>query len=78
MSVYTFTIVGMNLDEILSTIDAEIAQLQCARAFLIGGTLSTSAKPEKKKKRDLTAKGRKRIAEAVKQRWVAHKKSARG
>ena len=32
-----------------------------------------TAKPAKKKKRNLSAEGRKRIAEAVKKRWAAQK-----
>jgi len=35
-----------------------------------------SAKPAKRKKRNLTPEGRKRIAEAVKRRWEAQKKAA--
>lgn len=34
------------------------------------------AKPAKKKKRNLSPEGRKRIAEAVKRRWAAQKKAA--
>jgi len=34
--------------------------------------------PAKKKKRNLTPEGRKRIAEAVKRRWAAQKKAASG
>ena len=36
----------------------------------------TPAKPAKKKKRNLSPEGRKRIAEAVKRRWAAQKKAA--
>ena len=39
-------------------------------------TLPPSAKPVKKKKRNLSPEGRKRIAEAVKRRWAAQKKAA--
>jgi hypothetical protein len=35
-----------------------------------------AAKPAKKKKRNLSPEGRKRIAEAVKRRWEAQKKAA--
>jgi hypothetical protein len=35
-----------------------------------------AAKPKKKKKRNLSPEGRKRIAEAVKRRWAAQKKAA--
>lgn len=80
----------MGASEILSAIDSEIAQLQRARAVLIG-----SASPKKKvgapkkaaavapvkakaskKKRKLTPEGRKRIADAVKKRWAAQKAAA--
>ena len=81
----------MGAIEILSAIDYEIAQLQKARAVLIGSSASkkaavspkkaakvavAAAKPAKKKKRKLTPEGRKRIAEAVKRRWVAQKAAA--
>ncbi|MGA7340477.1 MAG: hypothetical protein WBE72_15165 [Terracidiphilus sp.] len=36
----------------------------------------SAAKPARKKKRNLTPEGRKRIAEAVKRRWEAQKKAA--
>jgi hypothetical protein len=35
-----------------------------------------ATKPAKKKKRNLSPEGRKRIAEAVKRRWAAQKKTA--
>ncbi|MGA3083035.1 MAG: hypothetical protein ABSD44_16920 [Terracidiphilus sp.] len=35
-----------------------------------------AAKPAKKKKRNISAEGRKRIVEAVKRRWAAQKKAA--
>jgi hypothetical protein len=35
-----------------------------------------AAKPAKKKKRNLSPEGRKRIAEAVKRRWAAQKAAA--
>jgi hypothetical protein len=73
--------------EILSQIDKEIAQLQHARALLAGKAVaatkktkaaSATAKPAKKKKRNLSPEGRKRIAEAVKKRWAEQKKAASG
>lgn len=72
----------MGVSEILAQIDREIAQLQQARALLSGtGAARTSkagatAKPAKKKKRNLTPEGRRRIAEAVKRRWAEQKKKA--
>jgi hypothetical protein len=76
--------------EILSAIDYEIAQLQKARAVLIGSATAKKAAgaPKKaaavapvkakpaKKKRKLTPEGRRRIAEAVKKRWAAQKAAA--
>jgi hypothetical protein len=85
----------MALSDILASIDSEIAQLQKARALIVGATapvakkkagrprkivaevISAPAKPAKrKKKRNLSPEGRKRIAEAVKRRWAAQKKGS--
>ena len=77
----------MGVSEILTQIDREIAQLQHARALLEGETAPApkknkaapaAPKPAKKKKRNLSAEGRKRIAEAVKKRWAEQKKAASG
>jgi hypothetical protein len=38
--------------------------------------VAPAAKPEKKKKRNLSPEGRARIAEAVKRRWAAQKAAA--
>ncbi len=72
----------MGVAEIISQIDREIAQLQQARALLSGSNPAAykhagpaSPKPARKKKRNLTPEGRKRIAEAVKRRWAEQKKS---
>ncbi len=69
----------MGIWSILAEIDREIAQLQQARAVLSGNTAKTGAAPRvkksKRKKRNLTPEGRKRIAEAVKRRWAAQKKN---
>ena len=75
----------MGVEEILAHIDREIAQLERARALLAGGSDSRNnlgAAPasrtgaKRKKKRNLTPEGRKRIAEAVKRRWAEQKKAA--
>ena len=79
----------MGVSEILIQIDREIAQLQQARALLGGGATvafkkskkeavaaAPAAKKPLKKKRNLTPEGRQRIAEAVKRRWAAQKKTA--
>ena len=74
----------MGVSDILKQIDQEIAQLQHARALLAGkeakkgNTTPAASKPGKKKKRNLTPEGRKRIAEAVKRRWAEQRKAASG
>lgn len=68
----------MEVDEILAQIDAEIAQLQSARALLVGKAKPAVAKAVKKagrKKRVLSPEGRKRIADAVKRRWAEQRKA---
>lgn len=82
----------MKVDEILAGIDAEIARLQQARTLLAGdqprrgrpkgstsakkSSTSTAAKSTGRKKRRLSAEGRKRIAEAMRKRWAERKKTA--
>jgi len=77
----------VGVSEILIQIDREIAQLQHARALLTDKAVPASKtakaapaakKSAKKKKRNLTPEGRKRIAEAVKRRWAEQKKAASG
>jgi hypothetical protein len=77
----------VGVSEILTQIDREIAQLQRARALLAGEAVSSTKKakaspaakkPGRKKKRNLSPEGRKRIAEAVKRRWAEQKKAASG
>jgi len=55
-------------------IDAQIAEL---RAMLEGGPTETAATPEapKRRRRKMSAAGRKAIAEAQRKRWAASKKS---
>ena len=79
----------MNTQEILSAIDAEISNLQQARALLSSYTEPVAIKrglgrpkkgvaPEKvAAKRTMSAEGRARIAAAQKKRWAAAKKAAR-
>jgi hypothetical protein len=43
---------------------------------VVAAVVPEIAKPAKKKKRNLSPEGRKRIAEAVKRRWAAQKKTA--
>ena len=75
----------MGVSNILADIDREIAQLQHARAVLSGGAAPKAKKAVaapaakkngRKKKRNLSPEGRKRIAEAAKRRWAEQKKSA--
>lgn len=84
----------MKVEEILAGIDQEIARLQNARNLLAGdqprrgrprGSKSAkkaakavkAAKPGRKK-RKLSAEGRKRIADAMRKRWAERKKAAAG
>jgi hypothetical protein len=71
------TLFGM---DILALIDAEIAQLQQARALITGTT--AKRKPGRpvgtgKKRRKMSAEGRARIVAAVKARWARQKKTAK-
>ena len=75
----------MGVAEILLQIDREISHLQRARALLNSNgagavvssrTASASPKKARKKKRNLTPEGRKRIADAVRRRWERQKKAA--
>lgn len=83
----------MDVTQILSAIDAEIARLQQAReaiAALEGGspvpqprrgrpkgsTTAAAAEPAgRKRKRNLSPEGRKRIQEAMQRRWAERRKS---
>lgn len=70
------TLIAMSLDDILSSIDSEIATLQQARALIAAtgknrpgrpkSTADSTVKP--KKKRNLSPEGRARIAAAAKAR----------
>jgi hypothetical protein len=69
----------MSGNEVLASIDAEIAALQQARALLIGNDTAavkkkTSTKKSLKKKRTLSPEARERIAEGQRKRWAAEKK----
>ncbi len=75
------TLIAMSLDDILSSIDSEIAQLRQARALL--GGIATGTRGRKagvsstKPKRKLSAAAREQIAAAQRKRWAATKKAAR-
>jgi hypothetical protein len=77
----------MQLSKILAEIDLEIARLEQAKSILSGDYVPAVKKPRKakaveveptkrKKKRNLSPEGRKRIAEAVRRRWELQKKAA--
>lgn len=82
----------MKVEDILAGIDQEITRLQQARNLLAGDLPrrgrpkgSTSAKKAAKtaskatpsrRKRRLSAEGRKRIAEAMRKRWAERKKTS--
>ncbi len=80
----------MQLSQILAEIDKEISRLEQARKILAGESsqptksarrattvVSASESPVKrKKKRNLSPEGRKRIAEAVRRRWELQKRAA--
>jgi len=81
----------MQVSEILSEIDSEIARLQQARKLLSGESSETTTKrgrkpaaaaaaataPKKRRgRRKLTPEGRKRLSEALKARWAERKKKA--
>lgn len=82
----------MKVEEILAGIDQEIARLQHARNLLAGdqprrgrprgsksakqATKTASPAKTNRKRRKLSAEGRKRIAEAMRKRWAERKKTA--
>jgi hypothetical protein len=77
----------MQLSKILAEIDQEISRLEQARTLLAGDapaikktrkakSASADAPVKRKKKRNLSPEGRKRIAEAVRRRWELQKKAA--
>jgi hypothetical protein len=86
-----FILASMALKDILAQLDAEIARLAQAKALLTGSDVSVTptarrGRPKKdaaspapakpvKKQRNLSPEGRARIAEAVKRRWAAQKRS---
>jgi hypothetical protein len=73
----------MPMENLLATIDAEIARLQQARVLIVGtGPTKVSRKgattarsKSTGQKRTLSPEARKRIADAQRRRWAAHKKA---
>jgi len=54
---------------------APAAKKRPGRPKKVAAEVVPAAKPAKKRKRNLSPEGRKRIAEAVKRRWAAQKKA---
>jgi hypothetical protein len=70
----------MTINNILASIDSEIASLQRARALLVGKAVKVSkrkATKPTKVKRTMSAAGRKAIADAQRKRWAEKKKAAK-
>lgn len=69
----------MEVSKIVAELDNEISRLKEARS-LLAGTSSSRRGPSgkksaaKRRKRTMTAEGRRRIAEAMKKRWAERKK----
>jgi hypothetical protein len=73
----------VQVSQILTEIDNEIARLQQARNLLAGGgdhsavrNAGRSSSPAVKGPRKLSAEGRQKIADAMKRRWMERKKQA--
>jgi hypothetical protein len=73
----------VQVSQILSEIDNEIAKLQQARNLLAGGDnhslgrgASKASSPAVKAPRKLSAEGRRKIGEAMKRRWMERRKQA--
>jgi hypothetical protein len=62
----------MTIENILASIDSEIAQLTRARTLLSGSSKKT-ATPAAPKKRKMSAAARKRIGDAQRKRWAKQK-----
>jgi hypothetical protein len=63
----------MTLENILASIDSEIAQLKQARALLSSDGTKKTATPATPKKRKMSAAARKRIGDAQRKRWAKQK-----
>ena len=63
----------MTTDKILASIEAEIAQLNQARALLSGDGTKKAATSAAPKKRKMSAAARKRIADGQRKRWASKK-----
>jgi hypothetical protein len=65
----------MTLENILASIDSEIAQLKQARALLSSDGAKKTATPTVRKEHRMSAAARKRIGDAQRKRWAAQKKA---
>jgi len=66
-----------NARALLTSAGAPVAKKKAGRPRKVAEAVGPeTAKPVRKKKRNLSPEGRKRIAEAVKRRWAAQKKTA--
>jgi hypothetical protein len=65
----------MTIETILASIDAEIAQLNQARALLSGDGTKKTAKLAAPAKRKMSAAARKRIGDAQRKRWAKQRAS---
>jgi topoisomerase IA-like protein len=68
----------MNIAELLSSVDSEIARLQEARALLAGQDGHSARRGKKPaKKHKMSAAGRAAIAAAQRKRWAKQKRAAK-
>jgi len=66
----------MTTEQIIASIDSEIAKLKQARALLSGEGTTKTPTPVVRKKRKLSAAARKRIGDAQRKRWAKQKATA--
>jgi hypothetical protein len=71
------TLKGMNIDELVSSIDSELARLREARQLLTDASYPIHRVTVPARKRTLSAEARERIASAQRKRWAAQKKAAK-
>jgi hypothetical protein len=69
------TLVGVNIAELLSSVDSEISRLQQARALLSGD--GRTAPTRVRKHHTMSAEGRARVAAAQRKRWAKQKRAAK-
>jgi hypothetical protein len=68
----------MQVTQIVTELEREIARLKEARALLAGAGAKRRGRPPGKstRKRRLSPEGRKRISDALKRRWALRRKAA--